>query len=89
MTGSVEEIGEIEGVLCAPDAGANVFAALRQRFPHLSWTQCDASDVTEEPFQTVGLYDLHLVDGAGHCAEITSDPALATGVVLAKRSAPK
>ena len=89
MAVSVEEIREIESALEAPDADVNAFSALRQRFPRLSWTRCDASDVTEEPFQTFGLYDVHFVDGAGHCAEITSDPEVATGVVLAKRRPPK
>ena len=48
-----DELLEIDGVLSAPDADARVFAQLRSRFPHLSWTRCDASDVTdrEDPSQ--------------------------------------
>ena len=77
---------EIEGLLLAPDADARVFAQLRSRFPHLSWTRCDASDVTESPFRTYPRFEVHLVDRSDHCVQITTDPARATGIVLADRS---
>ncbi len=78
------ELMEIDQVLSA--AGADVFAELRGRFPHLSWTRCDASDVTEEPFRSYSRFELHLVDRTDHCVQITADPARATGIVLAKRN---
>ena len=81
-----DELLEIDGVLSAPDAGAQVFAQLRSRFPHLSWTRCDASDVTESPFRTYSRFEVHLVDRSDHCVQITTDPARATGIVLAARS---
>jgi hypothetical protein len=80
------ELLEIDGVLSAPDADAQVFAQLRSRFPHLSWTRCDASDVTESPFRTYLRFEVHLVDRSDHCVQITTDPARATGIVLAARS---
>ncbi len=86
MAVSEEDLNEINKMLSAPE-DAGVFAALRQRFPNLSWTRCDASDVTEEPFCTFAAYDIHLLDSADHCSHITSDPAAATGIILAKRSA--
>jgi hypothetical protein len=76
---------EIEEVLSSPDADAGVFAKLRSRFPHLSWTRCDASDVTETPFRSFSRFDIHLLDSADHCVQITVDPACATGIVLAAR----
>jgi len=81
-----DELLEIEGVLSAPDADARVFAQLRSRFPQLSWTRCDASDVTESPFRTYSKFEVHLVDRSDHCVQITTDPARATGIVLADRS---
>jgi hypothetical protein len=78
------ELMEIDQVLSAP--GADVFAELRGRFPHLSWTRCDASDVTEEPFRSYSRFEIHLVDRSDHCVQITADPARATGIVLAERN---
>jgi len=85
MAVSADELTEIGKVLAAPDAEAGAFAALRRRFPLLSWTRCDASDVTEAPFQSFARFDVHLLDGSDHCVRITADPAQATGIVLAKR----
>lgn len=87
MALSADELTVIDGLLSAPDASANLFAELRKRFPHLSWTRCDASDVTETPFRTYSQFDIHLLDSVDHCSQITADPARATGIVLAKRTA--
>lgn len=86
MAVSEQDLNEINSMLSATE-DAGVFAALRQRFPNLSWTRCDASDVTEEPFRTVSIYDIHLLDSADHCSHITNDPGRATGIILARRSA--
>jgi hypothetical protein len=80
------ELLEIDQVLSAPEADARVFAQLRSRFPHLSWTRCDASDVTESPFRIYSRFEVHLVDRSDHCVQITADPARATGIVLASRT---
>lgn len=87
MALSADELSEIEKVLSAPNAEAQAFAELRAKFPHLAWTRCDASDVTEAPFRSYSRFDVHLLDSADHCAQITDDPTRATGVILAKRSA--
>jgi hypothetical protein len=79
------ELAEIEQMLATSDAVPQACVELRRKFPHLAWIRCDASDVTETPFRSFGGFDLHLLDGAGHCAQITDDPARATGIVLAKR----
>lgn len=87
MAVSADELTEIEKVLSAPDAAVQAFAELRRRFPHLSVTRCDASDVIEEPFRAYPGFNVHLLDAADHCVQITTDPARATGIILAKRSA--
>lgn len=86
MALAADELLVIDEVLSAPGADARVVAQLRSRFPHLSWTRCDASDVTEEPFRTYSRFDVHLVDRSDHCVQITADPARATGIVLADRN---
>jgi hypothetical protein len=85
MALSADELIEIDNVLSAPSADAHVLAQLRSRFPHLVWTRCDATDVTETPFRTYLRFDIHLLDSSDHCAQITTDPGRATGVVLASR----
>lgn len=86
MALSGDDLAQIEALLVSPDAEAQPFSELRRRFPHLSWTSCDASDVNEEPFRQYGRFEIHLLDSADHCSHITSDPSRATGVVLARRS---
>ncbi len=61
-------------------------AALRARFPRLTVTRCDAADLAESPYRSYPGFDLHLVNGAGHCWQLTPDPAQATGIVLARRA---
>ncbi|RTM14844.1 MAG: hypothetical protein EKK33_04155 [Bradyrhizobiaceae bacterium] len=87
MALAATELTEIERVLASPDATPQAYIELRQKFPHLAWIRCDASDVTETPYRSFGAFDLHLLDSADHCAAITDDPARATGIVLARRAA--
>ncbi|HEV2157771.1 hypothetical protein [Bradyrhizobium sp.] len=87
MALAAAELAEIEQVLTTSDAAAQAYLELRRKFAHLVWIRCDASDVTETPFRSFDAFDLHLLDSADHCAQITDDPARATGLVLAKREA--
>ena len=87
MALGADDLAKIEAMLSAPDADSRVFADLRKAFPHLSWTRCDSSDVTETPFRSYPRFDLHLLDAADHCVRMTIDPSSATGIVLAERSA--
>lgn len=86
MALGADELSQIDQVLSAPDNAAGVVAELRRRFPHLAWTRCDASDVSETPFRSYPGFDIHLLDSADHCAQLTLDPARATGIVLAARA---
>ncbi|MFT4080384.1 DUF6129 family protein [Rhodomicrobium lacus] len=86
MPFSAEDLAGIDAVLSAADAGAEAISALRARFPGLSITLCDPSDVdTEDPFKEYERFDLHLVNGAGHCWQLTTDPNAATGIVVVKK----
>jgi hypothetical protein len=88
MALSTADIDEIEGLLDSPAEPAAAIGALRQRFPHLTITRCDPSDVdTESPFRTWSRFALYLVDAADHCWRLTPDAARATGLVLVARKA--
>jgi hypothetical protein len=86
MALDADELNEIDRVLSDPGVDARVFTELRRRFPHLSWTKCDASDVNEMPFRSYSRYEIHLVDRTDHCLQITADPMRASGIVLADRN---
>ena len=65
-------------------------AALRSRYPGVSFSCCDAADMSgEEPYRRYGGFDFYLVDGSGHCARLTDDPVEATGVIVAEKAAGK
>ncbi len=84
MALSSDDLAEIDALLAAPGAGDGALADLRRRFPGLSLTRCDASDVDqEEPFRAYPRFNLYLVDGAAHCWRLTADPASATGLLVA------
>lgn len=79
-----DQLGEIERLLQRHDPATAPLAALRQAFPQLKATQCDASDLgLEAPYRAFASFDLHLVDGADHCWRLTEDPSRATAVLIA------
>jgi len=83
MTLTGDDLREIEALLGAPDANAQTLADTRRRFPHVSFTRCDASDLgVEQPYREFARFSLYLVDGHDHCWQLTSDPARATGLVV-------
>jgi len=88
MPFTAQELDEIESLVCRAQGGSELLVAFRSRFPGRSLTHCDAADMSEEaPFRRLVNADLYLVDGRQHCWQITTDPASATGVVFAMRSA--
>jgi hypothetical protein len=87
MAIKAEELQEIESLLATADA--SIYAHLRRQYPHLAWSRCDASDVIEEPFRSFPAFDVHLFDVSNHCPVVVSDPAAASGMILAARSAGK
>lgn len=83
---SPDDLARIGILLAAPPAGGNPLADFRSRFPGLSLTRCDASDMTGEvPYREFPAFNLYLVDSSGHCAHITDDPSIASGIVVAAR----
>ncbi len=84
---SAEDWNEVELALSGDAAGASAVAHLRKKLPRLSWTRCDASDVSETPYRSFPRFDVHLIDAADHCVRITTEPEHATGLIVADRAA--
>ena len=86
MALSEQDLADIDRHLAAPPPVAALMTALRARFPGLSLTRCDPSDLDgDEPFRRYDEIDLHLVDGGGHCWSLTREPSRATGLVVVLR----
>jgi hypothetical protein len=82
---SGDDLARIDGLLAAPP-DSNPLADFRSRFPGLSLTRCDASDMSgESAFREYPAFNLYLVDSRDHCWHLTRDPAAATGIVVAAR----
>lgn len=81
------DLAAIDSVLaaCDPAAVRSVAVDLRARFPSFVVLSCDAADVLEDPWRSYPALDLHFVDTRNHCTEMTRDPAVATGLLLAAR----
>lgn len=64
------------------DAG---LATLRQAWPGLHFTLCSDNDVPARlpPVLEQPGFNLYLINGSEHCLNLTNDPALAIGVVIA------
>ena len=79
------EIRQIETLFAARPADAGLADEFRRHFPGLSLTRCAASDMNgEQPYRCHPHFDLHLVDRSDHCWRLTTEPARATGILLAQ-----
>lgn len=56
---------------------------LRTQFPPLTFAVCADDDVIGARPVAAGVgFRLYLIDGSDHCLRLTSDPALASGVLV-------
>ena len=84
-----DDVKDLETLFAATTSSSELSAQVRQRFPGLSLTRCEPSDVDGyQAFRSFPRFDLHLVDGRDHCWRLTDDPAAATGIVLVTNKAP-
>ncbi|PKU24564.1 hypothetical protein [Telmatospirillum siberiense] len=85
-----QDVRDLEALFGAASTAMELASEVRRRFPGLSLTRCDPSDIgVEEAFRSFPKFDLHLVDGRDHCWQLTGDPACATGIVLVANKVPK
>lgn len=80
---------KLDSIAALAAAAANPRASvaeLRRQHPGVSFTCCDASDMSAdlEPYQSHSGFDLYLVNGSGHCWDLTADIQAATGVLIAR-----
>lgn len=85
MAFTSEELAQLESLVNSSGATPAFGAEYRSRFPGRSLTRCDVSDMgTEQPYKQLTEFDLYFLDAHDHCAQISTDPKQATGIVLAK-----
>ncbi|HEY8262577.1 MAG TPA: hypothetical protein VIG55_15305 [Methylosinus sp.] len=76
----------IDATLATASADSAVVAALRKIAPGIHAIRCDKTDIQDEtPFRSYANCDLFLIDGREHCVKVTSDPTVATGLVVAPK----
>ena len=83
---ATELLEAIDATLATAAADQAAVSALRQVAPGLTAMRCDKTDIQDEtPFRSYEKCDLFLIDGRDHCVKITSDPSIATGLVVAPK----
>lgn len=86
MSIALELFEAIDATLATAAADPAAVAALRKIAPGVHAIRCDKTDIQDEtPFRSYENCDLFLIDGRDHCVKITSDPAVATGLVVAPK----
>ena len=56
---------------------------LRENYPGTHFTWCMDDDIhTGKPYREVEGFNIYLVDSRNHCANITSDESIASGLVF-------
>ncbi|WP_439396893.1 hypothetical protein ACRQ5Q_07925 [Bradyrhizobium sp. PMVTL-01] len=62
MTPATGRLIEFEQLRAVDDADMGHFVELRRGSPQLACVRCDASDLSDQPFQQCPGFDLHLLD---------------------------
>lgn len=66
---------------------ADCITEIRRIYPGLATINCDASDMgMETPWFETGQFQVFLLDTREHCTQLTSDPLVASGLVLARKA---
>lgn len=86
MALTADALKEICALLESEVPVAERVASLRKNFPGLSLTRCDASDMSNDAptFETTD-FNVYLIDTSEHCVRITTNPAAATGLIVAQK----
>jgi len=83
MSLSAEKLAEIETMLGMPDADPSCLQDFRKRFPGVSLTRADQTDVEgEKPYKEFPRFNLYLISAMNHCVSMVRDPAIATGIIV-------
>ncbi|HUL13256.1 MAG TPA: hypothetical protein VLU73_13950 [Methylococcaceae bacterium] len=86
MAITADALDQIRTLLEGEGSTAERIANLRNAFPGVSLTRCDASDMdTETPVLETTGFDVYLIDTSEHCARITIQPEAASGLIVAEK----
>lgn len=86
MALAADALDRIRSLLEGEGSAADRIASLRNTFPGVSLTRCDASDMdTETPVLQTQGFDVYLIDTSEHCVKITTQPEAATGLIVAEK----
>ncbi len=82
---TLSQVAARAGELHLSDDG---IAHLRREFAGIHFTLCNEDDIPARlnPALVGEGFDLYLISNAEHCIAFTTDPAAATGIVVAERS---
>jgi hypothetical protein len=81
-----EALDTLRAILESEAPAAERYAGVRQNFPAISLTRCDASDMdAETPALETAEFAVYLIDTSEHCVRLTLDPAAATGLIVAQK----
>lgn len=78
-------IDRIAQVALAQGLDEGTVQGLRAAWPGMHFSYCMDDEICGvEPVRELRGLNLYLVDGRGHCLSLTTDPEVATGLVLAE-----
>jgi len=82
----VETISRVKEVLSEQGVDEGSVGALRNQFPDVHFTYCTEDDIhSGKPVEETDQFSIYLVDSREHCLSLTSNPEIATGLVIAER----
>lgn len=82
---AAETIDQVVQRLGQIGPGEESLRQLRTDFPKIHFTYCMDDDVFgPKPAYESGAYNLYYIDGRDHCLAFTSEPEIATGIVVAE-----
>ena len=80
-----ETIARIDSLLSEHGLDEDAVSRLRGLWPEIHFTYCSDDDVCgPEAVRESDGFSIYLIDSRDHCLAFTSDPDVATGLVLAE-----
>lgn len=78
-------IDEINALLIDNGLDESIVGTLRGKWPEIHFTYCSDDDVCgPKAIRETDYFSIYLIDSRNHCLSFTSNPEIATGLVLAE-----
>lgn len=82
---TTELLADIAAKISRAGVGESVLQVLRADYPGMHFSYCMDDDVgTLRPALECAGFNLYYVDGREHCLSLTTEPAAATGLLVAE-----